>query len=112
MPCGRPTSSVLISDPHIRSATPSRKYASPIVAMKRMIGSWLTRCRNTNRFTAQANPAITTTVSRMAASAGTCQPKLWTLVPNTALMRWLNGTCPFWMPTSVIAANSAMTPCA
>ena len=40
-------------------------------------------------FTAQASATITSIVSRIAASAGTSQPKWWISVPKVALIRWL-----------------------
>ena len=80
--------------------------------MKRMIGSWSTRCCRTSFSIRKASRTITRAVSRIASSEGTVQPKWCSCVPKTALMRWAKGTWPCWMPTSVSAAKRAMTPCA
>ena len=81
-----------------------------MVAMNRMIGSWFTRCFSTRRSISSAISTITPTVSGIDRIAGRVKPKSWMLVPSAALIRCENGTCPVWMPTSVNAANSAITP--
>ena len=53
---------------------------------------------------------MTATVSTIAMKDGTVHPKWVIWPPKIALIRCENGTCPFMIPTSVIAANSAMTP--
>src|SRR5262245_8361337 len=86
---GMPTSSFLTLAPHSISPNPSRKKLSPMVAMNRMMGAWLTSGRSTTRSMPKASAIMTATVRRSATAAGS----------------------PFSMsPTRVRAANSTMTP--
>src|SRR5688500_18512913 len=88
---GMPTSSRLTLAPHSISPNPSRKKFSPMVAMNKMMCSWLTSGRSTIRSMAKASATMTTMVSRSATTTGR----------------------PFSIsPTSVRAANSTITPCA
>src|SRR4029453_2359901 len=68
---GMPTSSLLTLAPHTISPKPSRKKLSPMVAMNRMICSWLTRGRRTTRSMAKASPIMTTMVRARARGTGT-----------------------------------------
>src|SRR5882724_881761 len=86
---GMPTSSFLTLAPHTISPKPSRKKLNPMVAMNRMICSWLTRGRRTTRSMAKASPIMTRMVRARAMGTGT-----------PLSMR----------PTRVRAANSTMTP--
>src|SRR5216684_2645279 len=52
---GMPTSSFLTLAPQAISPKPSRKKLSPMVAMNRMIGSWLTSGRSTSRSMAKTS---------------------------------------------------------
>ena len=81
-----------------------------MVAMNRMIGSWLTRWRRMNLSTMKAKATMTATVSRIATTDGSVQPKWSNSTPKSARIRCENGTWPDCRPTSVIAAKSAMTP--
>ena len=102
LPVGIPTSSTLTSLPHIMSPTPSSTKAIPMVDINMMMWSWLTIGRSTTRSTRKARPTMTTPVKTIATNAG---------IPGRALSN-ANGTVPVIRPTSVIAANSANTPCA
>ena len=84
-----PTSSFLTLAPQTISPKPSRKKLSPMVAMNRMIGSWLTRGRSTTRSMAKASAIMTPMVSARATSTGT---------PRSI------------SPTRVSAAKSTITP--
>src|SRR5713101_751697 len=86
---GMPTSSRLTLLPQSISPKPSRKKLSPIVAMNRMMCSWLTSGRSTSRSMAKASATITAVVRTSARATGT---------PRSI------------SPTSVSAANSTMTP--
>src|SRR6266542_4395433 len=86
---GMPTSSFLTFDPQSSSPKPSRKKLRPMVAMNRMMYSWLTSGRNTTRSMAKASAVITAIVSTRASSTGT---------PRSM------------SPTSVSAAKSTITP--
>src|SRR5882672_1825365 len=86
---GIPTSRRLTLAPHSISPKPSRKKFSPMVAMNRMMCSWLTSGRRTTRSMAKASRIITPIVSTSATGTG---------MPRS--MR----------PTSVRAAKSTITP--
>ena len=88
---GMPTSRRFTLLPHRVSPKPSRKKVSPMVAMKRMKGSWLTSGRSMTFSIAIASSTITPTVIPMASQVGT---------PRSC------------RPTRVRAAKSTMTPCA
>ena len=82
-------SSRLTLAPHTISPKPSRKKFNPIVAMNRMMCSWLTSGRSTSRSIANANATMTAVVRARATTTGT---------PRSS------------SPTSVRAANSTITP--
>src|SRR5437867_947388 len=84
-----PTSSRLTLLPQSISPKPSRKKLSPIVAMNRMMCSWLTSGRSTSRSMAKASATITAVVRTSARATGT---------PRSI------------SPTNVSAANSTITP--
>src|SRR6266545_6178486 len=86
---GMPTSSFFTFDPHKSSPKPSRKKLSPMVAMNRMMYSWLTSGRSTMRSMAKASATITSMVRTSAMAVGT---------PRSI------------SPTRVRAAKSTMTP--
>ena len=82
-------SSTLTLEPHSVSPNPSRKKVRPMVAMNRMICSWLTMCLRITRSMAKASASMMRPVSTMASSSGT---------PRSI------------SPTSDSAANSTITP--
>src|SRR5216683_3350355 len=86
---GMPMSSFLTLAPQAISPKPSRKKLSPMVAMNRMIGSWLTSGRRTTRSMTYASAIMVSAVSARAATTGT---------PRSI------------KPTSVRAEKSTMTP--
>src|SRR5262245_12699610 len=86
---GMPTSSFLTFDPQSISPKPSRKKFRPIVAMNRMMCSWLTSGRKTTRSMTKARTTIVPTVSSRATATG---------APSSS------------RPTSVSAANRTITP--
>src|SRR5436190_387086 len=86
---GMPMSSFLTLAPQAISPKPSRKKLSPMVAMNRMIGSWLTSGRSTTRSMTYASAIMVSAVSARAATTGT---------PRSI------------RPTSVRAEKSTMTP--
>src|SRR6266566_4906768 len=61
---GMPMSSFLTLAPQTISPKPSRKKVSPIVAMNRMMCSWLTSGRSTTRSMTQASATITAVVPK------------------------------------------------
>src|SRR2546425_1191256 len=86
---GMPMSSFFTLAPQAISPKPSRKKLSPMVAMNKMIGSWLTRGRRTTRSMTKASATMVRRVRASAMGTGT----------------------PFSMsPTSVRAEKSTMTP--
>src|SRR5713226_3487307 len=68
---GMPTSSFLTLAPQAISPKPSRKKLSPMVAMNRMIGSWLTRGRRTTRSMTKASATMARRVRASAMGTGT-----------------------------------------
>src|SRR6185369_11302967 len=84
-----PMSRRLTLAPQTISPKPSRKKFRPIVAMNRMMCSWLTSGRSTSRSMANARATITSMVRIRAMGTGT---------PRSS------------KPTSVRAANSTITP--
>ena len=68
---GMPMSSFLTLAPQSISPKPSRKKLSPMVAMNRMMCSWLTSGRSTTRSIAKASATITAIVSASASHTGT-----------------------------------------
>jgi hypothetical protein len=86
---GMPMSSALTLEPHSVSPNPSRKKVRPMVAMNRMICSWLTMYLRITRSMTTARASMMSAVSTMASSSGT---------PRSI------------RPTSDSAANSTITP--
>ena len=86
---GMPTSSLFTFAPQTISPKPSRKKLSPIVAMNRMMCSWLTSGRSTARSMAKASATMTRAVSTRATTTGR---------PRSS------------RPTSVRAAKRTITP--